>query len=237
MKRPQPSDVHGPSPQQRRSRESHQRVIEATEKLLRSDVGGDFTLADVSREAGVSVGGIYGRFHNREALVRAVQQRTNERMDEEFSAALADIRARDADGETRIRELTAVVAELIRRHGPTIKAVVEASFTDPLVGVEGKKIYSRHLDAFKAAVLERREVVAHEDAERAIEFCYLTLYEVVATHLGVGRRESVQGQGWIRLVEDLQHQSVSFLTTPRERNAARKPRRPAGASRRPDGAA
>lgn len=233
MKRTSPANAHGPSPQQRRSRESHDRVLAATERLLRSRAGGDFKLADVSREAGVSVGGIYGRFHNREALVRAVQQRTNERMDEEFAAALAGIRAQDLNGEARIRELTSAIAELIRRHGPTIKAVVDASYTDPVVGAEGRKIYARHLEAFKTAALEKREVIAHEDADRALEFCYLTIYEVVATHLGVGRRATAEGQGWVRLVDDLQHQCVSFLTTPRGRSAkVRSARRSPGAAGR-----
>lgn len=227
-------DAHGPSPQQQRSRDSHERVVRATEKLLRSKVGAEFTLADVSRESGVSVGGIYGRFHNREAIIRAVQVRTNERMDEEYSATLAEIRSRDADGVTRIRELTAAIASLMQRHGPTIRAIVQASFSDPVVAAEGRRIYAKHLAEFKAAILEHREVVTHEDAEQALEFCYLSTYEVIATHLGVARSVSAESHDWARLVDYLQHQNVAFLTTPRSRGtggraAPAKPIRPRSA--------
>lgn len=209
--------AHGPSPQQKRSRESHERVVSATEKLLRSKIGADFTLADVSRESGVSVGGIYGRFRNREALIRVVQQRTNEQLSAEFAATLAEIRSRDADGVTRIRELTAAIATMMRRHGPTIRAIVAASFSDPVVAAEGRRIYSAHLAEFKAAILEHREVLTHEDVDHALEFSYLTIYEVLATHLGVARSATNDDHDWARLIENLQYQCVAFLTTPRSR--------------------
>lgn len=232
MNRKTRRDAHGPSPQQQRSRDSHERVVNATEKLLRSKVGAEFTLADVSREAGVSVGGIYGRFHNREALIRAVQVRTNERMDEEFSATLAEIRSRDADGETRIRELTAAIAGLMQRHGPTIRAIVQASFSDPVVAAEGRRIYGKHLEAFKSSILEHREVITHEDAEQALEFCYLSTYEVIATQLGVARRVTAESHDWSHLVGYLQHQNVAFLTTPPARGAIVRPPPAAPTARR-----
>src|SRR5690348_13601393 len=67
-------------PRQRRSRESLARVLDAGAELLK-DVGYDgFTLQEVSRRAGVSIGAIYGRAANKDALILAIHEREMERM-------------------------------------------------------------------------------------------------------------------------------------------------------------
>jgi AcrR family transcriptional regulator len=58
-------------PQQRRSRASFERVLEAGARLLEEDGYEAFTLAEVSQRAGVSIGAIYARIDAKETLVLA----------------------------------------------------------------------------------------------------------------------------------------------------------------------
>jgi AcrR family transcriptional regulator len=80
-------------PQQRRSRESVERVLKAGERVLEQNGYEGFTIAEVSRRAKVSVGSLYGRFENKEALIRAIHVRMMERLtgpEEEVAAAPGD---------------------------------------------------------------------------------------------------------------------------------------------------
>jgi AcrR family transcriptional regulator len=203
-------------PKQQRSRESYERVLAATKRLLTEEKGADFTLADVSRESGVSIGGIYGRFENRMALILEVQLRTNEVMVEECAAGVRQAAAAAHDGRDLIRRLVVEIAESLRRHRDIIKAIVDASLADAQIAQEGLHVYARQLELFQSALLARRTEIAHSQPEQAIEFCFLSVYEIVASHFGFGRRKSAEDAQWAQLLAQLQHLCVAYLTTPPE---------------------
>jgi AcrR family transcriptional regulator len=201
-------------PKQQRSRESYERVLAATQRLLTEEKGADFTLADVSRESGVSVGGIYGRFENRMALILEVQLRANDVMVEECAAGIARAIAAARDGRDLMRRLVVESAESLRRHRDIIKAIVDASLADAQIAQEGLHAYARQLELFRTALLARRDEIAHPEPEQAIEFCFLSIYEIVASHFGFGRRKSAEDAQWAQLLAQLQHLCVAYLTTP-----------------------
>jgi AcrR family transcriptional regulator len=207
------------APKQQRSRESYERVLAATQRLLTEEKGADFTLADVSRESGVSIGGIYGRFENRMALILEVQLRANDVMVEECAAGIGRAAAAAHDGRDLIRRLAVEIAESLRRHRDIIKAIVDASLSDAQIAQEGLRAYARQLELFRTALLARREEIAHAESEQAIEFCFLAIYEIIASHFGFGRRKSAENAQWAQLLAQLQHLCVAYLTTPPEPKA------------------
>jgi AcrR family transcriptional regulator len=204
------------APKQQRSRESYERVLAATRRLLTEEKGADFTLADVSRESGVSIGGIYGRFENRMALILEVQLRANEAMVEECAARIAEASAAARDSRDLMRRLVVEIAESLRRDRALIKAIVDASLADARIAQEGLHAYELQLELFRSALLARRDEILHPEPEKAIEFCFLSIYEIVASHFGFGRRKSAEDAQWAQLLAQLQHQCVSYLTTPPE---------------------
>lgn len=211
MTTPKPANKAA-APRQQRSRESHERVIAATQRLLVDTRGADFTLPDVSREAGISIGGIYGRFPNRIALILEVQARTNETMAQQYQSDIAQARQECRSGSALMQRLVADTAQSLRQHRQIIKALIDASLTDPQIAEQGLLAYRNHLALFKAALLDYRDAISHPQPEQAIDFCFLTLYEVVASHLGFGRRNSAADPEWEQLVRNLQRQCVAFLT-------------------------
>src|SRR5207237_189464 len=69
------SSPHVRPPQQQRSRESFERVLEAAVDLLETEGYAGFTLAEVSRRARVSIGSIYARVSSKDDLFYAIHER------------------------------------------------------------------------------------------------------------------------------------------------------------------
>jgi AcrR family transcriptional regulator len=70
-------------PQQRRSQESLERVLQAGFELLRERGFEGFAVQEVSQRANVSIGSIYARAPSREALIQAVYERATLWTDEQ----------------------------------------------------------------------------------------------------------------------------------------------------------
>ena len=189
-------------------------MISATQRLLESQRSASFSVADVSRESGVSVGGIYGRFHDRESLVREVQRRVNEQMEAEFAVLINGLEASAVDLPSLVVRVTAVHAEHLRSRAPILRALMEASLTDEAIAAEGFRTYAHANDRVKGLLLRFRREIRHPNPGHAIDFWFSCNFEVVASFLGFGRRRSSAATSWPRLVRDLQNLSVAYLTTP-----------------------
>ena len=69
-----------PAPKQRRSRETCDRILAATERLLRERLFEDLSVQDIAAEAGASVGSFYNLFGDKEALLPTLYTRHCEAM-------------------------------------------------------------------------------------------------------------------------------------------------------------
>ncbi|MFJ8195705.1 TetR family transcriptional regulator [Streptomyces sp. NPDC096152] len=89
-----------------------ERILEATEEVLRRHGPAKATVVDVARALGVSHGSVYRHFRTKAALREAVTKRWLDRTSE----ALADIAADgDRDPEARLRDWFATLFEAKRR--------------------------------------------------------------------------------------------------------------------------
>ncbi|ELS53057.1 TetR family transcriptional regulator [Streptomyces viridochromogenes] len=83
-----------------------ERILEATEEVLRRHGPAKATVVDVARALGVSHGSVYRHFRTKAALREAVTKRWLDRTSEALSGIVA---AEDRDPETRLRDwLTAL---------------------------------------------------------------------------------------------------------------------------------
>ncbi|MFD0662632.1 TetR/AcrR family transcriptional regulator [Thermocatellispora tengchongensis] len=82
----------GPAaPQQERSRRSAQQILAAAVDVLTADGIADFTMSSVSELAGLSVGGVYGRFPNKQSLLREVKNEVLTELEEAIAERLAAV--------------------------------------------------------------------------------------------------------------------------------------------------
>lgn len=89
-----------------------ERILEATEDVLRRHGPAKATVVDVARALGVSHGSVYRHFRTKTALREAVTKRWLDRTTEELAGIVADS---DRDPQTRLRDWLAALLEAKRR--------------------------------------------------------------------------------------------------------------------------
>lgn len=89
-----------------------ERILEATEEVLRRHGPAKATVVDVARALGVSHGSVYRHFRTKAALREAVTKRWLDRTSEALSGIVAD---ETRDPETRLRDWLAGLFEAKRR--------------------------------------------------------------------------------------------------------------------------
>jgi AcrR family transcriptional regulator len=199
-------------PQQRRSRESLERVLKAGERVLEDKGYEGFTIGAVSRRAKVSVGSVYGRFDNKEALIRAIHVRMMERLTgpEEQVAAAADRAGPD---------LAAVVgrgvhalADSMDRERKLLRVFMVRGAVDPSIAGPGSESSRATARAFKTAVLAQRHEIGHDDPELAADIAFRMVYDVLARQVMHGPTfESDRMIEWDRLVDELIAAVLAYL--------------------------
>jgi AcrR family transcriptional regulator len=194
-------------PQQRRSRESLERVLRAGETLLAKKGYEGFTIAEVSRNAKVSVGSVYGRFANKDALVYAIHRRMLGRL-----AVEAFAQAPDLDLAGSVAALVHAQADGMDRERSLLRAFMLRGPVDKRISGPGSEASRAVAHRFKAAVLARRVEITHPDPELAADVAYRMVYDVLARHVMYGGTfESPTVVPWDDLVNELIRASVTYL--------------------------
>lgn len=198
-------------PMQKRSQESYERLLKATERTLNRTGSADFSIPDISRASGISVGGIYRRFHDKQALIADVQRRFNQRFVE--SQLQLDTAAALACGSlpALVRVLIPGYALLVRKNARMIRALVDAARLYPEVEKSGSRAFSESSQRFVKRLLARRDEIRHSDPEIAARFCFICLGEVIFTHLGIGRQITRHYTSWDILIRELQSLCLNYL--------------------------
>jgi AcrR family transcriptional regulator len=199
-------------PKQRRSRQSLERVVAATAALISKRGSADFTLSDVSDRSGVSIGSIYGRFSGKDELVRVVQEHLNGQLHAEFAEFEARMHPQSLKLVRLVPAAVNELANLLRKHAPFLRAMIELSLTDTVIAAQGRRIYFDHAGRFKNVLMDCRGEIKHRNPEHAAEFCFTVVYQMVANHLGFGDRASSDEDRWGQLLDDLRVLCLRYLT-------------------------
>ena len=93
--------AHVREPKQARSRQTLERIVDATEKLLRDKPFEDISVAEIVREARSSVGSFYARFSEKEGLLPLIY----ERYDREVQRRVDRMLAREDFSDLSLAEL------------------------------------------------------------------------------------------------------------------------------------
>ncbi|MFG2373459.1 TetR family transcriptional regulator [Streptomyces sp. NPDC048504] len=117
-----------------------ERILEATEEVLRRHGPAKATVVDVARALGVSHGTVYRHFRTKAALREAVTQRWLDRTAETLSGIVTGT---DQDPETRLRDwLTGLFAAKRRKAGGD----PELFATYSVLAEEAGEVVSAHID-------------------------------------------------------------------------------------------
>ena len=140
--------------QQRRSRESWARVLDAGVAVLTEQGSDGFTIAAVCERAGVTPPTIYRRTPNKDALFLAVYEHGIARLrTDETDLALTEVDSEDQDEV--VAYAVGAVARIFLAHRDFLRAVIVISATNEVVrgrGVDASNALAAVFDGLTAAV-------------------------------------------------------------------------------------
>jgi len=211
-------------PLQRRSQESLERVLLAGAELLRDEGYEGFTLQEVSRRAGVSIGSIYARAASKEALILAIYDREMERI-AEANARFEETSHREGlSSRQLVVRLVEEMAQNMLSHAAILRVFMHRATVDPEIWRRGSERSKLLAVAFETALLEHRHELTHPDPELAIDVAYRFIYAALARRITHGPRfESDREVSDEELVRELSTAAADYLLAPRQPTAA--PRR------------
>jgi AcrR family transcriptional regulator len=208
------TDIDVRPPKQKRSRESLERVLEASTKLLQEGGFEGFTVQEVSQRADVSVGAIYARFGNKEHLLRAVHAHVMEAIRSEHeSVAAPDGRPRGSAREA-IGGAVQTVAGIFQGNQRLLSAFMHVGAVDDEIAKRGSQVSIDLARRFTATVLVHRDEISHPDPEKAVDVAYRMAYCTFARQVMYGPAfESDRPIPWADLVEEVGAACAAYLLT------------------------
>ena len=204
-------------PQQRRSRESFDRVLEAGADLLREVGFEGFTLQEVSRRAGLSIGAIYARAPSKDALTLAIYDREMERIADRQQQIEADSHREGLTGRELVETLVRDMADLMLTESATLRVFMQRASTDAVIWERGAQRSQVLAGVFETALLEHRDEFSHPDPEVAIDVAYRFVYCTLARRITHGPHfESERELADERLVAELATAAADYLLAIRQ---------------------
>jgi AcrR family transcriptional regulator len=174
-------------PQQRRSQESLERLLDAGLQVLKERGVDGFTLQEVSRRAGVSIGSIYARVPGREALILAIYERVMDWTAEQ-EAEQRELANTLQGSDPRERVQTMVMAEVtaMLSHAEKMSVFMHEARRFPEILERGAAKSQATGDAFKDGILGLREHIKHPNPELAVDIAWRMIYSTVARRITHG---------------------------------------------------
>ena len=188
---PMPSAASSPrlesvvTPKQARSEDTLRRILEAAESLIEEKGLADASIPEIVRRAGSSVGGFYARLQDKNALLRALEER--------FFAELSERLERLADAQrwqaASLAEIVAACTEelvcVTRSHRNLIQAFLFRASQDPEFHHAAVRFRDRVSNRMSSLLLQRREEFRHPDPlvaiDLAVQLAFGLMFQLVLT--------------------------------------------------------
>ena len=154
-------------PQQARSQDTLDRILDAAEGLVSEKGFEDATVADVVSRAGSSVGAFYARFHDKDGLL---YERYLAQAMATADAALEPSRWEGVGVAGILRAVVRFLVEIYRQQRGLIRAFVVRNHTDAEFRARQERL-SHYVNAkLSELLLARRAEIDHADPARAAAF-------------------------------------------------------------------
>ena len=157
-------------PQQARSQETLDRILDAAEALVTQKGFEDTPVAEIAQRAGSSVGAFYARFQDKDALLHALYERYYEQAIATADAALDPARWEGA----RIAEILDAVVRFLtaiyREQCGLIRAFVIRNHSGASFQARRERLSHYVSERLSALLLARQDEISHPDPELAAAF-------------------------------------------------------------------
>jgi AcrR family transcriptional regulator len=157
------------TPQQDRSRKTLERLLDATEAIIRERGVEAVTVPEVARAARSSVGSFYARFPDKAALLRTLHERACEQTLATATAALDPARFRHLGTEELVRLFIGFAVRLFHERRPLMLAFSTALAGDPGFAERRARNAAAIGTLLRGLLLERRAELHHPRPAEALD--------------------------------------------------------------------
>jgi len=170
-------------PKQPRSERTQERLLRAAEKLILEKGLADASVPEIARRAGSSVGGFYARFPDKDALLRALEERFFDEMLLRV-AKLADAgRWGDAPIAVIARACADELVHVFRERRNLIAAFLHRATADPKLLADALRFRAQTAERIAALLLPRRRELRHPDPrlgiDLGVQFAFALMLQLV----------------------------------------------------------
>jgi len=202
-------------PQQSRSERTRERLLRAAEKLILEKGLGDASVPEIARRAGSSVGGFYARFPDKDALLRALEERFFAEMLERVEGLADAGRWRDAPIASIARACADELVTVFRSRRNLIAAFLHWSTRDPQLLAEALRFRAATAERIAALLLPRGHELRHPDPRLAIDLGVQFAFALMLQLVLVGElRAGGRVLGDRELQAEIERNFLSYIGAP-----------------------
>jgi AcrR family transcriptional regulator len=165
-------------PQQTRSQETLDRILDAAERVLEEKSFTEATLAEIMERAGVTVGAFYRRFPDKDALLHLLDERFFHEMRTRADSLLDPEHWRGASITEILSEFAHTAVEVYNTKRGVARSLFLRARVDPVIQATGRQVNAHYIARLRALLLDpsRRAEVTHPDPERAIALGFMMFF-------------------------------------------------------------
>lgn len=158
---------------QRRSRETRDKILRALEKLLERKPFDEMTVAELAAEAGLSVGAVYRRFENKDALVPVIFEIYRARAAEFMKTARAKIDPESAGLRDLIHQIMRAAHGFLSEQAHIIRATHLYSRLRPdAVEPDRTGLLEEGIESYRALLARYGDEIRRTDLDRTSRYFF-----------------------------------------------------------------
>jgi AcrR family transcriptional regulator len=177
-------------PQQARSQETLDRILDAAEALVTEKGFEDTPVAEIASRAGSSVGAFYARFQDKDALLHALYERYYEQAIATADAALDSRRWEGACIAEIVDAVVRFLTAIYREQGGLIRAFVIRNHSDAEFQARRERLSQYVSDRLSLLLLARCDEISHPDPARAAAFGLALVFSTLESVILFGELRS-----------------------------------------------
>ena len=156
-------------PKQSRSERTQERLLRTAEKLILEKGLADASVPEIARRARSSIGGFYARFPDKDALLRALEERFFAEMLGRVGKLADAGRWGDASIATIVRACADELVTVFRERRNLIAAFLHRATRDPEMLADAIRFRAQTAERIAALLLPRRGELRHPEPRLAID--------------------------------------------------------------------
>ena len=162
-------------PQQVRSRETLDRILDAAEAVLDEKAFGEATLAEIMERAGVTVGAFYRRFPDKDALLHHLDERFFAEVRRRAEEDLDPARWKGATARDILVAFATQAVEVYSSRRGLMRSLFLRARTDTVLQASAMNVNRHLIKKLQSLLLPLRAQMTHPDPARGIEIGLMML--------------------------------------------------------------